>query len=332
MKVSVLMPLYNKAPYLREAIDSVLAQTFTDWELIVVDDCSSDESVSIVESYDDPRIKLHKNERNLGTAGNANRCIALSKGEYLVRFDADDICVPDRIEAQVNYMDAHPEVGVSSGHLETFGTETEVWKLPTEDEDLRAMMLFNVPIAQGASIIRKSVLTEHSIEYDERGPNVGEDWLLWFKLAHETKLGNIDKILIKYRRGEQNITYSGNNNLYKSRTYVYRYFFKELGLPEEKTDIHFYTKPFFPTPATATTVVEFREWLDELKAFNEKRKFFHQEKFNRILEEKWDRVFYHLPEFGKEAVKAHFAHSKVKNKQHHTYYTKYRINKMIGRK
>ena len=118
MKVSVLTPIYRTDErYLREAIESVLGQTFADFEFLLLDDCPEDNREAVVRSYNDRRIVYLKNDRNLGIAASRNRLIDLAKGEYLAIFDHDDICRPERLAKQVSYLDANPECGVIGGYF-----------------------------------------------------------------------------------------------------------------------------------------------------------------------------------------------------------------------
>jgi glycosyltransferase involved in cell wall biosynthesis len=130
MKVSVLIPLFNKAPYVKEAIDSVLHGTFGDFEIVVVDDRSTDGGADVVRGIEDPRLHLVELPENRGPAGAANAGLEVCTGEYIVRLDADDVNMPDRIARQVAYMDAHPEVGASGGALDLFGAQKEKWSFP----------------------------------------------------------------------------------------------------------------------------------------------------------------------------------------------------------
>jgi glycosyltransferase involved in cell wall biosynthesis len=116
-KVSVVMPAYNAERFVREALDSVLNQSFSDFELIIVDDCSKDGTWQILTEYAaaDPRVVLVHNEQNLGEAGARNSGLQVARGEYIAAMDADDVLLPDRLMLQVNYLDAHPEVGVLAG-------------------------------------------------------------------------------------------------------------------------------------------------------------------------------------------------------------------------
>jgi len=110
--VSVILPVYNDEKYIRFAIDSVLAQTFTDFEFLIMDDGSTDNTPAIIQSYPDNRIRYIKNEKNLKIVETLNRGIQLSKGKYIARMDSDDICTPERFEKQVAYLEEHPDVTV----------------------------------------------------------------------------------------------------------------------------------------------------------------------------------------------------------------------------
>ena len=113
-KISVLMPVYNTPEnYLREAVESILAQTCADFEFLILNDASTDDNVEkVINSYDDKRIRYWQNDRNLGISLSRNKLIGLSRGEYLAVFDHDDVSLPERLEKQAAFLDAHPEVGV----------------------------------------------------------------------------------------------------------------------------------------------------------------------------------------------------------------------------
>jgi len=110
-KVTVLMPVYNAEKYLKEAIGSILGQSFSDFEFLIINDGSTDSSVKIIKSYDDPRIRFIANEKNLGVIPTLNKGFALAQGEFIARMDADDISLPKRLELQADFMDKHPEAG-----------------------------------------------------------------------------------------------------------------------------------------------------------------------------------------------------------------------------
>ncbi|HCU59460.1 MAG TPA: hypothetical protein DIC64_05745, partial [Alphaproteobacteria bacterium] len=197
-KVSVLMPVY-KTPenYLREAIESILSQTYTNFEFLILDDCPSNPVENIVKSYHDKRIKYFKNEQNLGISPSRNKLIDLSKGEYLAVMDHDDIALPERFEKEVAFLDSHPEVGVVGTWYETF-PEIKLKKKFITNSQIERDLMFNCSVLHPSSMLRKSVLLQNKIRYEaEFTP--AEDYALWCSLIGKTKFANIPEVLQKYR-------------------------------------------------------------------------------------------------------------------------------------
>ncbi len=204
-KVTVLMPVYNtKEEYLRETIDSILTQTFTDFEFLIINDASTDKRVrEVVLSYDDDRIVYVENEKNLGISESSNKGIALAKGEYVARQDHDDISLPKRLEKEVRYLDEHLDVGVCSCWFEMF-PKKKITKYPYKNNDIKEMLfLTGDPICHPASMIRKGVLVENSVLYKDEY-RYAEDYALWVDLADKTNFYNLPEILFKYRWSGEN--------------------------------------------------------------------------------------------------------------------------------
>ncbi len=206
-KISVLVPVYNtREDHLREALDSILAQTFTDFELLIVNDASTDPNVErVVRSYADTRIRYFANEKNLGISGTRNRLIDLSQGEYLAVMDHDDISLPERFAKEAAYLDAHPDVGVVSCAAEYFGEQRHVAHYPMEDRSIRFSLMHYCSIAHSASMIRKSVLLDNNIRYEQIF-SPAEDYALWCRLIPHTQFHNLPEILFRYRYHSDNTT------------------------------------------------------------------------------------------------------------------------------
>ena len=213
-KVSVLMPVYKtNEKYLREAIESILNQTYKDFEFLIVDDCPSDSRESVVKSYNDERIKYFKNEKNLGISGARNKLIDLSSGEYLAIFDHDDISLPTRFEKEVEYLDNNPDVGVVSCNFKTLIKQKES-SLPNNDEDIKLGLMGGCVILHPASMIRKSILINNNIRYEEEfSPD--EDYMMWCRLIKYTKFHNIKEVLFNYRDHDQNTSHKQNTKMIK---------------------------------------------------------------------------------------------------------------------
>lgn len=157
-KISVLMPVYNTPEnYLREAVESILAQTCADFEFLILNDASTDDNVEkVINSYDDKRIRYWQNDRNLGISLSRNKLIGLSRGEYLAVFDHDDVSLPERLEKQAAFLDAHPEVGVVGCWYRILGTENKVSRFPAEDAEIKEIMVNSCCICHPASMIRRA--------------------------------------------------------------------------------------------------------------------------------------------------------------------------------
>ena len=209
-KVSVVMSAYNAEKYIAEAIDSILGQTFGDFEFIILDNCSEDRTTEIICSYHDERIRFVQNETNLGIAGSLNKGIELSQGQYIARMDADDVCYPDRFSIQVKYMDAHPEVCLCAGQYD-FVVQGKMQRTPQSKtispDVMRFCQYFGNKVAHSTAMIRASVLRDNRLEYDSRY-RIAQDYKLWMDLLRVGNQVVLNEKFIQYRIHEGNL--SGN--------------------------------------------------------------------------------------------------------------------------
>lgn len=199
------MAVYNTNPrYLREAIDSILNQTYTDFEFLIVNDASTNADVEeVIGSYADERIRYYVNECNMGISPTRNRLMGLARGEYFAVMDHDDISLPERLAEQVAYLDAHPEVGVVGSFVDFFKKRSSPKEFPVDDLDIRVSLVHMCAIHHPASMIRKQVLAEHNLRYEEVF-SPAEDYALWYRLIPHTKFHNIPIVLFRYRLYEAN--------------------------------------------------------------------------------------------------------------------------------
>ena len=197
--VSVLMPVYNTAPYLIEAMDSMLSQTFADFELIVLDDCSPDNAEEILDSYDDHRIVRYRGEKNAGLSNVLNVGIGMARGKYIARMDSDDISLPNRLQMQVDYLETHPDVDLVSVGMRLFGAKEGTWIRELNPEKVKIEALFHSPVLHASSVWRKDSFEKHGLRYrQEMVPS--EDYDLWTRaLLKGLKLVNLPEVLYKYR-------------------------------------------------------------------------------------------------------------------------------------
>jgi glycosyltransferase involved in cell wall biosynthesis len=238
-KLTVLMPVYNCEPYLREAIDSILQQTFSDFEFLIINDASTDASEEIILSYTDPRIKYVKNDVNLRLVGTLNRGLDLIATPYMVRMDGDDVSTPDRLQKLFSYMESNPDIGVCGSFIETFGNDNTVWKYDEDDEMIRPCVFYKSMIGHASAIFRMSVLNENGIRYSERHMHM-EDRVMWLSLFHITKFHNLQEVLYKYRILEHNVTVKNKDSLKERVTAFYAEVFKffEIDISTEVLSVH----------------------------------------------------------------------------------------------
>ena len=202
-RVSVVLCVYNQAAYVAEAIASILGQTLTDLELIIVDNGSTDSSPEVVHSFTDPRIRYVRNERNLGHAGSLNRGRALARGRYLAIMDSDDISLPERLARQADFLDAHPDVAMCGSWVETFGARMELRRFPTEPAVLAASLLLSCPFSTPTVMLRRDAMLPEG--FDPRfGPAF--DYAYWVAVANRAPVANLPEVLLKYRLHARQMT------------------------------------------------------------------------------------------------------------------------------
>lgn len=200
---TVFIPSYNAGPHLLEAVASVFAQTVADWELLIVDDGSTDGSVEAVQQhFDDPRLRVERLPHNMGTAAARNRGLALARGEFLINLDADDLALPERIALQTAFFRAHPNVDVLTGAMELFGADGihGITQPPVDNADLQAHLLAcSSNIANPASAVRMRFVREHGICFDP-ALRVAQDLDFWIACACQgAQLAGQREVVTRYR-------------------------------------------------------------------------------------------------------------------------------------
>jgi len=203
--VSVLMPVFNGEKYLTEAIESILTQTYTNFEFVIINDGSTDTTEEIIKAFSDSRIRLINNTTNIKLIATLNKGIQLCNGKYIVRMDADDVSLPDRIEVLVGFMEHNPDVGVCGSYYKIIGDNERVIKYPTSNDELKTSLLFFVPIAHPTTIWRKEVIAKNQLGFDVNYIHA-EDYKFWTEIIEYSQLGNVPEILLNYREHNNQIS------------------------------------------------------------------------------------------------------------------------------
>lgn len=196
-KITVLMPVYNCELYIKEAVESVLNQSYSDFELLIIDDASTDKTVSIIKTYADSRIQLIEKPLNTGYTNSLNLGLELAQGIYIARMDGDDISMPERFEKQAAFLDVNREVVLCGTLFNVIGSDLVV-KLPEHHDEIKLGLLWGNCMAHPSVMMRKQILDEFSIVYD-LSKEPAEDFDLWVRLLSLGKLYNLQEVLLNYR-------------------------------------------------------------------------------------------------------------------------------------
>lgn len=206
-RVSVLMSVYNGECYLRQAVESILNQTFDDFEFIIVNDGSTDRTAEILRGFDDERMILIDNPDNIGLPRSLNKGLGMARGEYIARMDADDISLPTRLERQVYFLDGHREVGlVGSFYYEIAddGREVGIIELNSENDEIQKHLLERNCFCHGTAVFRKSCLEEVGFYREEF--KTAQDYDLWLRIAEKFEVANLKEPLYLRRLNLTSIT------------------------------------------------------------------------------------------------------------------------------
>lgn len=209
-KISVIMSVYNCEKYLKQSVDSILNQSYKDFEFIIINDGSTDRSREILESYKDDRIRLFNN-KNKGLTKSLNEAIRYSNGKYIARMDADDISLPERFKKEINFLDSNRDIvmcGTWADFIDENGKLLREFKRPVTDKEIKREIIFHNPFIHPSVMMRKTVFNEIGF-YDESF-RYAQDYELWTRIVTKFKTANIPEKLLEYRLLKEGITKSNN--------------------------------------------------------------------------------------------------------------------------
>lgn len=288
-KVTVFMPVYNASRYLEKAIKSILAQTYRDFEFLIIDDGSTDNSVEIIASFNDKRIRLVRNEKNIGLLEVLNEGMRLSRGEYIARMDSDDISLPTRLKKQVSFLDAHKDcavVGSWAALIDENDKPTSVaWKDRVPSEHIPIMLFFHNCFVHPSVIIRRALLPTDPFH---KGFTPSEDYELWLRLAKKGTLANIYEVLVQYRVHASNISKTKLEEKNDAVKRITESALSELGLQPSEEEYTIHKKNYAYDGNDLKAFLDKREaWLLKLGGANKTTKRFDQNIFKQVLADRW---------------------------------------------
>lgn len=280
--ITVLMPVYNCELYIREAIDSILNQTYGDFEFLIIDDCSTDDTVNIIKTYNDARIKLIEKSSNTGLTISLNMGLAIAQGKYIARMDGDDISLPTRFEKQIAFMEANEDVVVCASAFEILHNNVYV-AVPENNDDIKVGMLKECKIGHPTVMMRAAFLRDHNFFYDIK-MEPAEDYDLWIRMIHLGKFYNLQEPLLKYRVHQNQVSNQRNHLQIDTALKIKCNILYYLDDNIQDSEITAYTNLVsnYKT-ALFSSFVQFVNFKKRLFLVNSKKKYFNQLLFESFL-------------------------------------------------
>ena len=287
------MPVFNGSAYLAEAINSVLAQTLQDWELIVIDDGSSDASASIAQAYTDLRIRLLKNPRNLGLPLTRNRGLDEARGNYVAFLDSDDIALPQRLQQQIDFLEANPGIAAVGASAQPINAQGQVigpdWRCPGDATYCKARLLFGAYFNTSTFTARSNILQENRFD---PAIALAEDFDLYNRLCNHHCLVNLSQTLIQCRiQHGSNITTTRRHMLREALAGISRRQLGVLGIQPTGREllIHRHIEWLDMTPS-ADLLAEVSDWLLRVLRHNQRYAAYDSATLNQVVSERWHAV------------------------------------------
>jgi len=290
--LTVLLPNYNNEPYLEECLDSLMRQSFKDFQVYFIDDCSTDKSLDVLARYNDPRIHLLRKDQNSGIVDTLNLGLEKINTKYYVRMDGDDRMPKNRFELLVNFMESHREIDVCGSAIKTFGIREDLQIYPTNQDLNRANLIVGHSIGHASCIFRTETIKRHEIHYQNEFWRL-EDYHLFYQLNKIANTTSLKVPLYLYRQESYNV----NEAIEDKKQAEYRRFYKmilnDMGLEgtEKQLDIHMQLAN--RTPITENLLV-FDQHIDQLIKANAESKLFPVKALKLVLKKKRLSIIYQL--------------------------------------
>ena len=287
--LSVIIPVYNAEPYIKDAVASILNQTYRNLELIIINDGSTDKTLEVIASIQDNRIILVKNRINRGQIYTRNLGLKMAKGAYIGMFDADDIAYPDKYEAQIASLEKNKDIGMVGSwarFIDADGTRTGGgWKLRARPEMIPSIMLFKNYFLQSAVVYRKECI--HNFSFKE-GYDIGEDYVIWLEILEKYKAWNLQKYLVDYRIHPESVTNSRPELQLEKEKEIFKQQLAKLGIEatEDELNLHLLIKG--KNPAIDRKIVkEIERWLLKIREQNDKSMRYDKKMLSRTIFNRW---------------------------------------------
>jgi len=293
--VSVVMAVFNGAQYIREAIQSILDQTLADFELILIDDGSTDESARIIEGFSDSRIRTVRNGTNRGIPYTRNLGLEMARGEFIAILDCDDLAQPERLAVQSAYLQRHQEVALVASRaaiIDGSGARTgEIWPVRViPDAEIPPTLLFFNCIVQSTVMIRRSVAIDQRYRMDIP---YSEDYELWVRLARCSRISILPGILVCYRVSSGSVSRQKALEMFKYKAHVVVEQLARLGLDADMESVKRHLGNDLNGPPRDISPLKYTDlWLKQLVALNDVVRIYPRKPLENVLSQQWREIVY----------------------------------------
>jgi glycosyltransferase involved in cell wall biosynthesis len=300
--VSIILPVYNGEKYLAESLDSVLAQTYQNWELVIINDGSTDGTENLILNYQDKRINYLANDGNQGIIFSLNRGLQESKGVYIARLDADDVALPDRIAKQVEFLSENLDYVMCGTYFQTIDSNGRLLKnvmFPTNNRDAQSHLLLHNCFCHSSIMMRSNIVKE--LTYDEKF-QICEDYDLWNRISRTGKILNLPVFATMYRVHDNNISTIKSEIMFTHVNKINKRILDDLGIAysENELAVHSnalcYNASFFRPP---DNIKMLENWIEKLYSYLKINGDYNADLCYKILIEKWIVITYNSRNYKK---------------------------------
>ncbi len=300
-KITVLMPVHNGSPHVREAAQSILNQTFTDFELLVIDDASSDNTVRTLQNLNDPRIRIIESRERLYITGALNIGMTHARGSYIARMDGDDIALPNRLRMQFDYLESHPDTGLCGALAQVFGTKQGLFfRPPLSHGEIQSYALFDSPFVHPTVMLRRDYFLTNQLTFNPDYRHC-EDYELWSRAIRVFPCVNLNCVVLRYRIHSGGVTQSSWSEMDANAARVAARELSALQLNTDTETVKFHRNigrgRGLPI-SRSDELIRVERWLQTLLRANDNIKRYPTNDFHRVVSGIWYSACYHAGALG----------------------------------
>lgn len=290
-ELSIIMPLFNSERFVAKAVESLLSQSYGNFELIIINDCSTDGSFEVLQQFSDRRISILHNETNQGIVFSRNKGLEAASGKFIAPFDSDDVAMPDKFNLQIGFLKKHSEFGMLGSWAKMIDENGNLlkkrWKLPAKPGRIPAIMFFRNYFVQSAVTIRREAIPKkgYRIGYD-----LVEDWMMWHEIAQKHPVWNLPEYLVKYRVHHQGNSQNDPAQMYRKDKMMFEFLFHTLGLHPAENDFELYSLIKNRQPINHRQLKAIGAMLDKIADGNFNLRIYEHREMMKVLRNRWLKV------------------------------------------